>query len=199
MGYIYCLMGKSSSGKDTIYRKLLEKETLGLKRVVPYTTRPIREGEKDGREYFFVDDAKVEAMLQAGCIVELRSYHTCHGVWKYMTVDDGKIGKGNEDYLMIGTLEAYGKLLEYFGSDVVVPVMVTLDDGVRLQRALNREMKQENPKYEEMCRRFLADAADFSKEALTAAGITRFYLNEDLNACVNEIADMISTNRKALQ
>ena len=42
MGFIFYLMGKSSSGKDTIYKKLIEKENFPLKTVVGYTTRPIR-------------------------------------------------------------------------------------------------------------------------------------------------------------
>ena len=56
MGRIICLMGKSSAGKDTIYKRLLEDETLGLRKLVPYTTRPIRAGEREGREYFYTDE-----------------------------------------------------------------------------------------------------------------------------------------------
>ena len=52
MGKIVYLMGKSSTGKDTIFKKLLEDKSLALKNIVPYTTRPIRGGEKDGQEYF---------------------------------------------------------------------------------------------------------------------------------------------------
>ena len=44
MGKIICLMGKSSTGKDTIFKRLLEDDTLELKTIVPYTTRPIRVG-----------------------------------------------------------------------------------------------------------------------------------------------------------
>ena len=51
MGKIFYIMGKSSSGKDSIYRKLESTEEFGLKRLVIYTTRPIRDGEKEGREY----------------------------------------------------------------------------------------------------------------------------------------------------
>lgn len=51
MGKIYYVMGKSCSGKDTIYRRLTERHP-ELRVVVPYTTRPIREGEQDGVEYF---------------------------------------------------------------------------------------------------------------------------------------------------
>ena len=48
MGKIICLMGKSSSGKDTIYKNLMEDKSLGLRKLIPYTTRPMREGEQEG-------------------------------------------------------------------------------------------------------------------------------------------------------
>ena len=45
MGKIYCMMGKSSTGKDTLYKMLLEDGALSLKKIIPYTTRPMRRGE----------------------------------------------------------------------------------------------------------------------------------------------------------
>ena len=54
MGKIYCIMGKSSTGKDTLFKKILGDESLSLKTIVPYTTRPVRAGEKNGVEYFSV-------------------------------------------------------------------------------------------------------------------------------------------------
>ena len=60
MGKIYCIMGKSSTGKDTLFKKILGDESLALKTIVPYTTRPARAGEKNGVEYFFCDEEKVE-------------------------------------------------------------------------------------------------------------------------------------------
>ena len=53
MGKIVYLMGKSSSGKDTIFKELMKEGTMDLRTIVPYTTRPIRAGEENGVEYFF--------------------------------------------------------------------------------------------------------------------------------------------------
>ncbi len=61
MGKIFCLMGKSASGKDTIYRQLLLSEDLKLNKIVPYTTRPIREREKNGVQYYFVDEGNLRS------------------------------------------------------------------------------------------------------------------------------------------
>ena len=187
MGKIYCIMGKSATGKDTIYKRLLADEKLNLKKIVTYTTRPIRAGEKPGEEYFFIGEDDVKKLDEEGKIVELRAYNTVHGIWKYMTVADENIDLKNNDYLIIGTPESYKGCVEFFGPDVMVPILITVPDGERLQRALNREKKQQNPKYEEMCRRFLSDAADFSEEKLKEAGIEHSFQNDNLDECYKTI------------
>lgn len=185
MGKIFYLMGKSASGKDTIYKKV--KEVLPeLKPIVIYTTRPIREGEKDGREYFFVNEERLDTLQKSGKVIELRAYDTVHGIWKYFTADDGQFD-GEDHYLAIGTLESYVKLRDYFGAERLVPLYVEVEDGLRLERALARERTQAKPKYEEMCRRFLADAADFSEDNLNKAVITHRFYNTEVDKCVNEI------------
>lgn len=192
MGKIVYLMGKSSTGKDTIYRELLRENTYELKKIIPYTTRPIRIKEQDGREYFFTDEEGYTNLVESGKVIEHRTYHTYHGLWRYFTVDDGQIDLQKENYICIGTLESYESTKAYFGANAMIPVLIELDDGVRLQRALNREKKQEHPKYEEMCRRFLADSEDFSEEKIMHAGIEKRFYNEDLEQCLREIRDYIA-------
>ena len=116
MGKIIYLMGKSSSGKDTIYQRLLASG-LKLERLVPYTTRPIRAGETEGVEYHFTDDAGLAAIRSAGKLVELREYHTCHGIWRYFTAVDDSMNLAEHNYILIGTIEAYRRMTEYFGQE----------------------------------------------------------------------------------
>lgn len=187
MGKIFCLMGKSASGKDTIYNRLLKSEILNLRHVVPYTTRPVRSGETEGETYFFCTDEKADELEKNGKIIEIRAYSTIHGIWKYFTVDDGQICLDQDNYLMIGTLEAYEKIRDYFGASRVCPIYIWADDGVRLERALKRERSQENPKYAEMCRRFLADEEDFSRENIEKAGIKMSFENTDIESVLSEI------------
>lgn len=193
MHHIFYLMGKSASGKDTIYQKLLEKKDLDLQRIVLYTTRPIREGEAEGREYYFTDEQKLQTLQNEGRLIELRSYDTVHGVWHYFTADDGQIELKSYDYLGIGTLESYQKMKEYFGQNTMVPLYIEVEDGERLSRALTREKKQKSPRYAELCRRFLADCEDFSEEKLLAAGITQRFSNANLEECMAEIEKKIKS------
>lgn len=190
MGKIYYVMGKSSSGKDTIYKMLL-KEHPQFRTVVPYTTRPIREGERDGVEYFFVDTERLQKMQEEEKIIEIRSYNTKCGIWTYFTADDGQIDLDKYDYLMIGTLVSYRALREYFGEEKLVPVYIEVEDGLRLSRAIERERRQTDPKYAELCRRFLADEDDFSEKNIQAAGITRRFMNIESEKCVSEIKKYI--------
>ncbi len=194
MGKLIYLMGKSSSGKDTVYRELLRDDELKLNKVVLYTTRPIREGEVDGVQYHFVDEETFNDFVRENRVIEDRVYNTYHGLWRYFTVDDGSIDIDKYDYLIIGTLESYARTAEYYGKANVLPIYIEVDDGIRLQRALDREKKQENPKYQEMCRRFLADAEDFSDEKMNEAGITKRFNNEDLQGCLDRIKKYLSEN-----
>lgn len=193
MSKIFYLMGKSSSGKDTIYKKIRERFP-GLRTITLYTTRPIRDGECEGVEYHFVNAEKLQEYRKAGKVIELRTYDTIYGEWNYFTVDDGQFHLENEDYLMIGTLESYRKMQEYFGCEVMVPLYIEVEDGERLMRALHRERQQKMPKYAEMCRRFLADTQDFSEEKLLQAGITKHYENVDTEQVLREISEIIQNH-----
>ena len=75
-------------------------------------------------------------------------------------------------------------------------IFVDIDDGERLSRALRREMRQKEPKYDEMCRRYLADSMDFSEENLKNAGITRTFINDNVKLCTKAISNYIKIQMK---
>ena len=191
MAMIFFVLGKSCSGKDTIFKKLKEDRELNLNTVTGYTTRPMREGEINGVEYFFVNNEELEALKNQGKVIECRDYNTVYGVWSYFTVDDGQINLEKGNYLYIGTLESYEQMVRYYGKEVVVPIYVEVETGERLTRAVNRERQQENPKYTELCRRFLADEEDFCEENIKKAGIKKRYENNSLERCIEEIVEDI--------
>ncbi len=196
MGKIFLLMGKSTSGKDTIYKSLIQNDEFALKMVIPYTTRPMRDGETDGVQYFFKTEEEYLELKNAKKIIEERTYHTNYGPWRYFTADDGQIDLNSGNYLMIGTLESYCYIRDYFGKAYVEPILIDVDAKIRLERAMHREEKQEHPKYDEMCRRFLADEEDFSEKKIQEAGIERrFYNNAGIEECIAEISGFISERR----
>ena len=194
MGKIFFILGKSCSGKDTIFQEIKKNSELDLKTVVGYTTRPMRENEVDGEEYFFVSRDRLEELQNDGKVIEVRHYNTVHGVWSYFTVDDGQIDLEKSDYLYIGTLESYEQMRDYYGEDVVVPIYIEVEQGERLKRAVLREMEQSEPKYEELCRRFLADEQDFREEEIKRLGIEKKYENHEYKKTAEQIINDIKAN-----
>ncbi len=184
MAYIFALIGKSSTGKDTIYNRIIADESMGLRQIVTGTTRPMREGETEGVEYYFFTKEQLAELENNNRIIERRDYNTIHGVWSYFTFVDENVVVDESDYIVISTLEGYLGLVKYYGKDTVIPIYITVDDGERLTRALAREKVQPQPKYAEMCRRFLGDQEDFSDEKLEAAKIETEFENIDLEATV---------------
>lgn len=195
---IFFMMGKSSSGKDTLYHALMHSDRLSFNKVIPYTTRPIRSGEQNGEEYFFCTEDDVERYQNENKIIEIREYEVVCGIWKYFTVEDGQIDlQGDKNYLMIGTLASYDSIRSVYGAQNVIPLYIEVEDGERLSRAVEREKMQAVPRYDEVCRRFLADATDFSEEKLEKAGIrTRFY-NETLEQTIHDLEEYILQCTKA--
>lgn len=195
MGKLFYVIGKSATGKDTIFRELLEKADLGLKPLVLYTTRPMRAGEEQGVQYHFTDEAGLRKLETVGKVIELRSYDTVYGVWKYFTADTEATDLAQQDYLGIGVLESYLALRDYYGAERVVPLYIEVEDGERLQRALDRERAQQEPKYAELCRRFLADSEDFAEGKIAEAGIEKRFRNRDLKESIEEISEYIKEHK----
>ena len=195
MGHIYYIMGKSASGKDSVFRVLAADPELGLRTVVMYTTRPMREGEQDGREYFFRNEEFLAAKQAEGTVIESRTYETVCGLWSYFTLDDGQIDLENHRYLMIGTPESYLATKKYFERQKktpLSPLYIHVEDGERLIRAIGRERLQKHPNYAEICRRFLADEKDFAQEVLDSCGIENVYENRVLEECICEIKKKVT-------
>lgn len=191
MPKLFLIMGKSASGKDTLYKDIVARFRGTLNTVVPYTTRPMRAGEEEGREYHFISEEQMRDMEASGKVIESRCYQTVYGPWYYLTADDGQIDLNHGSSILIVTLEAYARLREYFGAEAVVPLYIEVEDGLRLSRAVERERSQACPRYEELCRRFLADSKDFSEERLRELGITHRYQNDDYNRVLEELCKMI--------
>lgn len=191
MGKLFYVIGKSSTGKDTIFKNLMENPELRLRPFIMYTTRPMRAGETPGVEYHFTDEEGLERLRKQGKVIEVRSYHTIHGIWNYFTADGAEIDLEHCNYAMIGVLDSFRAVREYYGPERVIPIYIEVEDGERLQRALDRERAQEAPGYAEMCRRFLTDSEDFSEAQIQKTGIEKRFQNKNLQECIREITAYI--------
>ena len=184
---IFYIIGKSASGKDSLYKRLLSSD-LNLNRLIVYTTRPKRDGEKENIEYHFIDEKFLDDNKNK--IIEKRVYNTVFGDWYYATLDDGKIEEG-KNYVAIGTLESYNSIKKYFGHELVFPIYLEVSDDIRRKRAIDREYMQKVPKLDEMERRFKADEIDFSEDNIKKADIKKRYINDNFDKCFEEIVNDI--------
>lgn len=194
MGKLFVFMGKSASGKDTLYNTIMEKHP-DLTPVVSYTTRPVRSGETEGKEYHFVSEEQMYSLEKDGRVVECRCYQTVKGPWYYFTAEDGQIDFEKGDFCLISTLEGYKKIRSFYGADRVVPLYIEVEDFERMNRSLAREKKQEKPCVAEVCRRFLADEKDFSEDMLREVGIRDRIYNKSLPEAICRIEGILKSGR----
>lgn len=156
-GKIVFLMGKSNAGKGTIFK--LIKSSIDVAELTMVTDRPKRTPDENG--YTFLSTEEFDNIYTLFKVIEQRSYNTVNGVWRYATVADGY--STSLTYLVEGTLESCKSLIEYFGEDIIIPIYLDCDDRTLLLRAIDRPEEYES-KYKELCRRFIKDSEDFSKE-----------------------------------
>lgn len=182
---IFALCGKSSSGKDTIKKKLMERG-IPLDIVVSHTTRPMRKGEVQGKDYHFVSKEEYLFMLSNGRILEERKYNTVKGEWIYFTSKDSI--DIERDYLVVASLAQIKSYKNVYGGKVK-PIYIDIDDDSLLSRSIEREKSVGRGNFDEICRRFLADMKDFSEEKRTEVGICSecTFSNYDIDECVSKV------------
>ena len=138
---IFCLMGFSSVGKDTILKQVL-KDMDNVKPIISTTTRPMRKGETEGVEYYFIDDT--EFFRRGTDFVEQRIYHTKvkeNGVEKDATWRYGieRMELEKDDYLIvIVDSVGYKELKNYVGNNKIVPIFISAPQEELKARALAR-------------------------------------------------------------
>ena len=193
MNHIYCIIGKSGTGKDTVLEEILKNKEVKINKLVPYTTRPMREGEVNGINYHFVSKEKFLEMDKNGLVIEKRSYDTVHGEWIYFTA--APHDADDNDYIIITTQEAIPAFFDAFGEDVVHVIYLKIDDKLRLERCINRESMQDAPNYMEVCRRFIADEGDFDEETINSyKNITVIDTSKPLSEYTQTIVNVIHSN-----
>ena len=128
---------------------------------------------------------------EQGKIIEKRKYDTIYGPWYYFTTSSN-IDLENYNYIGDNTLEGLDQFVKFYVPENIISILIKVDDGIRLQRALDREKKEENPKYQELCRRFLSDSTDFSEENISKRSITSIIdNNSSLDNTMQEVENVL--------
>lgn len=195
---ITILCGKSACGKDSILRELVKNQTMSP--LISHTSRPIREGEIEGREYHFVGRDTFEKMIQNDRMIEYRSYTTKVGgrpdTWYYGLSKESidKDAVKENDYVVILDLEGAKNLIDYLGKDRIFVCYVEAGDEIRTQRANSRGSFDE----EEWNRRLLADKDDFSETKVADIADYRLVNEGTLSDSVSELKNVIASCKERM-
>lgn len=186
---LYVICGKSSTGKDTIYKRIVETFDGILSPVILHTSREIRSGEKDGVNYHYISKEDFLKKIDSQNMIEYRSYPHTNGEVFYGTSIDAF--EDNKSYITINTLEGLKKLKDspYMREINIHPIYIEVPDMDRIQRALKRESKNFIPNIKECCRRYLADEEEFAEEKIKSLvpSCNRF-VNNSLENCLLQIS-----------
>lgn len=183
---IVIICGKSGSGKSLVLNKLVKN---GYKRIVTNTTRPPREGEKDGVAYNFMTDGQFLELVKNGDMIEYQKYNTEFGVWYYGS-SANNIDINKNDYVIVLTLEGAEAYKNYFGAENCIIFYIDAPKSVREQRARERDPK--GFRLDEWERRLKTDNADFAFEKV--AKVCNFRVdnyNKPIYNLIKEVKDDI--------
>jgi guanylate kinase len=139
------LVGKAASGKDYLRKRF---ESRGFKYAVTYTTRPPREGEVNGKDYFFISEDESKRLIESGFFYE---YVIFNG-WVYGT----SVSQFYTSDLFIMTPAGISKIKPEDRLNSFI-IYVDIDIQTRYDRLLNRDMPGDSVQ-----RRIEADELDFS-------------------------------------
>ena len=147
---VIAICGKSASGKDTLLQRMVNQNP-EVHEIVSCTTRPSREGEVDGINYFFLSLEEFAHKDTMGEMLEVSKFRD----WFYGTPIDGL----NPNLINVGVFNPTG-IYSLFNDDRIdlYVVLVQASDKVRLIRSLRREA---NPDVDEIVRRYSTDKEDF--------------------------------------
>ena len=148
---IIVLLGKTSSGKDTVCNQLINK---GYKKLVTYTTRPMRPGEVQDKTYHFISKEEFETLISKGFFAEYTSYETVDGIWYYgSAIDDYE---SDSDSIIILNPSGYEQILKNLNKEDIISFYIYSNI-----KTIKNRLKKRGDKKEEAERRIQTDLADF--------------------------------------
>lgn len=207
MNHIFCIIGLSGTGKDTVLRTILDDATFvrgaNIHKIVSYTTRPKRDNEIKDVDYHYTTKNKY-MKLKADDKISIISVHLYivkpKVSWLYFITDED-IDLNHYNYICITSPEEYNDLVLYYGKKTIVPIYIEIDAYTRLCRSIDREYKNGDKLngYKEICRRFISDEEDTKKIIESNPAITsNSFINYNYISCTNKIkVFIINTIREA--
>lgn len=182
---MFIIGGKTCSGKNKVALELTKR---GYKRCILYTTRPVREKEKQDVDYHFITDEKFERMEKEGFFAETKTYSTVFGEWRY--------GSAIEDY------KDDDKLFIILTPDGIASVKSKLSFSPKIiylyanNRTIEERLKARGDNANEAKRRIVSDNADFKGFDRIADRIVYNNLSNNIVEVANKIEAFLHSGGK---
>lgn len=188
------LVAPSSAGKDLILKKLIEKNY--VQPIISDTSRPIRNGEIDGREYNFLTDKQIQQKINNQEYIEKREYKVQNGdIWIYGVNKNSFDVNSDITYAVILDFNGLNQMEEYLYSlgenDSLISIYIDVPLQERLKRSLQREGNLTDEQSLEICRRAISDdihvkiAKDYCNYVINNEG--------DIDNTINRIIDILES------
>ena len=149
---IIVLVGKTASGKTTVANELCKNH--GYKRIITYTTRPMRENEVQDVDYHFISDEQFNRMVENNEFTEYKRYNTAHGVWSYGSVITSEQELSDDCYVIILTPQGLRDLSKKISQYIAFYLNVSFES--QLER-----LKKRGDEEQQIIKRLQNDAKDF--------------------------------------
>lgn len=133
MGKVIAIVGQIASGKTTLAKFM---EGLGFERIVTYTTRPPREGERDGADYHFLSADEFLKKAEAGFFAEDMGFTAKFGYVRYGTSKESLETPDGVKKVIVLNPEGV-RNLKKSGYDIFV-VFLDMPQETLMRRALRR-------------------------------------------------------------
>lgn len=181
------VIGKTCSGKDTIVNELIKK--YGYKKLVSYTTRPMRTKEKQDVDYHFIKKEEFLDKIENDFFMEYKKFETAFGDWRYGSSETDYLNAGKDTIKIIEPNGLQDILYKIKKNKLnITPICIYIYAN---NKTIKKRLMQRGDDKKEAERRLTQDNKDFSKIQCVANRI--FYNNGDksLDDVVDEINDYI--------
>lgn len=194
---IIVLVGCTSSGKDTILKELISSSNLNVKPIISFTSRPMRSGEVDGREYHFITKEDMLKKISNDEFIEVRSYDVAGSdVWYYGIGEDSICLTSEDTYATIVDISGLQEIKSYLEKhnklNSLTSIFIDCSAQIRILRALQREGKLNDLQVAEICRRNLDDIDKVYNYKELCDYILKNETKDDLESNINFIKSLIS-------
>lgn len=191
---IVTIVAPSSAGKDLILKKLIERNY--VQPIISDTSRVIRSGELQGREYNFLTDKQIQQKINNHEYIEKREYKVQNGdIWIYGVNKNSFDTNSDITYAVILDFNGLKQMEEYLYSLGEGESLISIYIDVPLQERLKRSLQREGLMSDEQCLEICRRALDDDIHVKIAKDYCNYVINNegDINNTVDRIIDILES------